>query len=100
VIAHAGRESARFEAMQGTLFESLLVEHEDFLEHDTIAVAFTTILRRSNDAIAGSLHVGAKTVETHVAHIFRKLGIDDAPTVNRRVAAVVALLRNPAVDIR
>jgi DNA-binding NarL/FixJ family response regulator len=49
---------------------------------------------RSNEAIASSLHVGLKTVETHVAHILRKLGIAEAPAVNRRVAAVVALLRN------
>jgi DNA-binding NarL/FixJ family response regulator len=48
---------------------------------------------RSNDAIASSLAIGAKTVETHVAHIFRKLSIDETPAVNRRVAAVVALLR-------
>jgi len=55
---------------------------------------------RSNVGIADRLFVTEKTIETHVAHIFRKLGIHDAPTVNRRVAAVVALLRNPTVDLR
>jgi DNA-binding NarL/FixJ family response regulator len=55
---------------------------------------------RSNDAIAKSLQIGPKTVETHVAHIFRKLGILEEPAVNRRVAAVVALLRNGPPDGR
>ena len=55
---------------------------------------------RSNDAIALSLHIGSKTVETHVAHVFRKLGIIEEPTVNRRVAAVLARLRAGPTDER
>lgn len=47
---------------------------------------------RSNQAIAERLHLGAKTVEAHVASIFVKLGLDTTRDDNRRVLAVVAFL--------
>ena len=48
---------------------------------------------RSNLAIATSLVVTEKTVETHVANIFSKLGLEPAPDDHRRVLAVLAWLR-------
>jgi DNA-binding NarL/FixJ family response regulator len=47
---------------------------------------------RSNRAIAASLGVGEKTVETHVARIFSKLGLEPEPDDHRRVLAVIAWL--------
>jgi DNA-binding NarL/FixJ family response regulator len=49
---------------------------------------------RSNRAIAGTLRVGDKTVETHVARIFSKLGLEEDLDDNRRVLAVLTWLRS------
>jgi DNA-binding NarL/FixJ family response regulator len=51
---------------------------------------------RSNAAIASILGTGLKTVETHVAAIFSKLGLEPAENDNRRVIAVVTWLRSAA----
>jgi DNA-binding NarL/FixJ family response regulator len=48
---------------------------------------------RSNRAIAGRLFIGDKTVETHVASILSKLGLEAAPDDHRRVLAVLTWLR-------
>ena len=54
---------------------------------------------RSNTAIADRLVVAVKTVESHVANIFTKLGLEDAPHDHRRVLAVLtALQRNSSED--
>lgn len=47
----------------------------------------------SNDAIAATLHISAKTVERHATAIFHALGVADQPGSNRRVSAVLAWLR-------
>ena len=51
---------------------------------------------RSNAAIADRLVVSGKTVESHIASIFTKLGLHEAPDDHRRVLAVLAALRTPA----
>ena len=47
----------------------------------------------SNRGIGDRLFLSPKTIEGHVGQIFLKLGIGDAPTAHRRVAAVLAFLR-------
>ena len=49
---------------------------------------------RSNLGIATAMHLSIKTVETHVAHILDKLGIEQSPNEHRRVLAVLELLRS------
>jgi ATP/maltotriose-dependent transcriptional regulator MalT len=47
----------------------------------------------SNRAIAERLVVAERTVETHMAAIFGKLGLEETPERHRRVVAVLTLLR-------
>jgi DNA-binding NarL/FixJ family response regulator len=49
---------------------------------------------RSNAGIADELIVSERTVETVCAQVFRKLGLEPSPDVNRRVLAVLTLLRS------
>jgi DNA-binding NarL/FixJ family response regulator len=53
---------------------------------------------RSNAAIAAELHLAAKTVETVCTSIFRKLELHPSDHVNRRVLAVLTLLREEAAS--
>jgi DNA-binding NarL/FixJ family response regulator/class 3 adenylate cyclase len=46
----------------------------------------------SNESIAKAIHVSTKTVESHVASIFTKLGLEAGADDNRRVKAVVTYL--------
>ncbi len=47
----------------------------------------------SNQGICRRLRLSPKTVEVHVGHIFRKLGLADSADYHRRVLAVLALMR-------
>jgi DNA-binding NarL/FixJ family response regulator len=49
---------------------------------------------RSNAGIAGELVISERTVETVCAQVFRKLGLEPSPDLNRRVLAVLTLLRS------
>jgi DNA-binding NarL/FixJ family response regulator len=49
----------------------------------------------SNIGIGRRMHLAPKTVEAHVAHIFTTLGLHTDDDTNRRVRAVVTLLRSP-----
>ncbi|MGV8848534.1 MAG: response regulator transcription factor [Propionibacteriaceae bacterium] len=48
----------------------------------------------SNEAIAQRVHVSERTVESHVAAIFRSLGLAPDAAMNRRVQAAVAFLES------
>jgi DNA-binding NarL/FixJ family response regulator len=48
----------------------------------------------SNRGIAERLGMAERTVETHMAQIFGKLGLDETPDQHRRVLAVLTLLRS------
>lgn len=49
---------------------------------------------RSNQAIASTLFLGIKTIETHINSIFGKLELAIAPDDHRRVLAVLTYLRS------
>ena len=49
---------------------------------------------RSNAGIAARLDISERTVEAACAQVFRKLGLEPSPDVNRRVLAVLSLLRS------
>jgi DNA-binding NarL/FixJ family response regulator len=48
---------------------------------------------RSNLAIAAELSISERTVEATCAQVFRKLDLEPSPDVNRRVLAVLTMLR-------
>jgi DNA-binding NarL/FixJ family response regulator len=48
---------------------------------------------RSNAGIAAQLTISERTVEAATAALFRKLDLEPAPDINRRVLAVLTLLR-------
>jgi serine/threonine-protein kinase len=49
---------------------------------------------RTNLAIGRRLFLSPKTVETHVAHIFTKMRLEQTPNDHRRVLAVLSYLRS------
>lgn len=50
---------------------------------------------KTNAAVAESLSVSESAVEKYANGIFSKLGLSEEPSVHRRVAAVLAFLREP-----
>lgn len=47
----------------------------------------------SNAGIAQRLHLSERTIEATTAQVFRTLGLESSPLTNRRVLAVLILLR-------
>lgn len=67
-------------------------------EDDPLTARERDVLRliaegRTNARIGRELHLSPKTVETHVAAVFAKLGLAPSPDDNRRVLAALAWLR-------
>ena len=78
--------------------ELLVAHHNDDPLHD-LTIQERQVLQLmaeglSNKGIAGRLYVSLNTVGSHVQHIFRKLGLSTAVTDNRRVLAVLVLLKD------
>ena len=48
---------------------------------------------RSNSGIARELDISERTVEAAGAQVFQKLGLEQSPGLDRRVLAVLTLLR-------
>jgi DNA-binding NarL/FixJ family response regulator len=60
-------------------------------EHDVLGLLAQG---RSNAGIASELGIGERTVEAACAQVFRKLDLEQSPDLNRRVLAVLTLLRS------
>jgi DNA-binding NarL/FixJ family response regulator len=87
----------------GTALDPEIVRH--LLRHSTAKDPLRTLTEReqevlvlmaegrSNSAIASRLTVTLKTVESHIANIFSKLGLHGTQDDHRRVLAVLAALR-------
>jgi DNA-binding NarL/FixJ family response regulator len=53
---------------------------------------------RSNTAIAATLYIAERTVESHTTQIFQKLGLESSADVHRRVSAVLTYLRSVRLE--
>ena len=81
----------------------LLAHHRRASELDRLTDRERNVLRhmaegRSNLGIGQQLYLSAKTVETHIANLFTKLGLPPTPDDNRRVLAVLTWLRATTTD--
>jgi DNA-binding NarL/FixJ family response regulator len=97
-VAALGRVAAGESVVDPTLVEQLLdrAGTHDLLgeltarERDVLALMAEGLTDRG---ISERLYITPKTTETHIRHIFQKLGIPSSPTHNRRVHAVLSYLR-------
>jgi DNA-binding NarL/FixJ family response regulator len=79
IVRHVARGERVFSRTQLQWIDAWLVDVEARLEQLTVAereVLRLLAARRRNAEIACQLFVSLKTVETHVNHIFGKLGVD------------------------
>jgi DNA-binding NarL/FixJ family response regulator len=105
-VDHAGtlRDGLRRIAAGGTVVDpevvsGLLTHDRHRKQLDRLSLKETRVLAlmaegRSNAGIARELYMSAKTVETHVSSLFIKLELPVEGDVNRRVRAVLTLLRS------
>lgn len=64
-------------------------------ERDVLALM---ALGHSNSGICAELQISPKTLETHVQHVFWKLGLLPMNECHRRVCAVLAWIGAPSVN--
>jgi DNA-binding NarL/FixJ family response regulator len=92
----AGESVVDPEIVSGLLHHRLVDTQIDGLTEREREVLRLMAEGRSNSGISASLFVSPKTVETHAAAVFTKLGLYAAPADNRRVLAVLTFLRSAA----
>ena len=101
-LLHALREVAAGRSVVDSGVVERLVDHRSRQEQSPVrllSVRELDVLRemaegKSNGSIAGSLHLSESSVEKYVNSIFSKLGVAEERSVSRRVAAVLAYLRD------
>jgi DNA-binding NarL/FixJ family response regulator len=81
------------EIVAGLLTRSRTTTALDQLTHREREVLRLMAEGRSNQRISRELYLSAKTVESHIAAVFTKLGLPPSSDDNRRVLAVLTLLR-------
>jgi DNA-binding NarL/FixJ family response regulator len=80
--------------VEGLLDHRLRKEHSSLDELTPRELEILALIAegRSNAAIAGALVVTKRAVERHINAIFRKLALEEAGTVSRRVKAALVYL--------
>ena len=73
--------------------QAATVEPDRLLSERERDVLTLMVEGRSNKGICEHLFLSPKTVESHIKHIFDKLGLDDSTQDHRRVLAVLTFLR-------
>lgn len=73
-------------AVDGGLLDPLTKREREVLKH--VAAGWR------NEAIASALHLGMKTVEKHILHIYEKLGLPAGGDYNQRVLAAQIFMRD------
>ena len=84
-------------ALDSEVVRALLAQRRDAsplarLTERELAVLALVAEGRSNTGIAAELFLAVKTVEAHVASVFRTLGLEQSSNENRRVKAALAYL--------
>lgn len=77
-----------------SLAEVLVADRVDRLSARELEVLGLIADGLSNSALARRLFITERTVETHIAQVFNKLGIVEHPDSHRRVLVVLAYLRS------
>lgn len=101
-LAHAMREVARGGSVLDPKVVEAVVTHRQRSVHSPLGeltqrerqVLDQVALGKNNAAIARDLYLSDRAVEKHISSIFQKLGLVDEPDANRRVMAVLTLIRS------
>ena len=101
-LAHAMREVARGGSVLDPKVVEAVVRHRERSVHSPLGeltarereVLDQVALGKNNAAIGRELFLSDRAVEKHISSIFQKLGLVDEPDANRRVMAVLTLIRS------
>jgi len=101
-LAHAMREVARGGSVLDPKVVEAVVTHRQRTVHSPLGeltqrereVLDQVALGKNNAAIARDLYLSDRAVEKHISSVFQKLGLVGEPDANRRVMAVLTLIRS------